>query len=248
MTSPVPVDPIVASTTVILMKSNGRAPNPSNLGTATGFFFRKRGSLYLITNRHVVIDEELNHFPDELVIRVHTRLRSMLNNRDIHIPLYLNGNQAWLEHPQDNNVDVVAICINNFVNDADVINAWSDQYFFQEDELVNYGDSVLVMDYPRGFYDRMHNLPIGRSGTVASQFKSHFEGNKYFLVDAVLHPGTSGSTVFFPTRSTRTTTQGYTSGSFPPVLLGINSGAYEPLELNTVWYADLIDTIIPDRN
>lgn len=238
------VDPFVTSVTVIQMMSNGDAPYPSSLGSATGFFYKKEGSLYLITNRHVVIEEERKHFPDELVIRVHTNLNTMVDNRDIQIPLYSNRNHVWLEHSTEDNIDVVAICIDDFVEDADVIQGWSSQHIIDDDELINYGDSVLVMGYPRGFHDRMHNLPIGRSGTIASLYRGRFEGRRYFLVDAVLHPGTSGSPVYIPARRTRNTVHGLSIGSFPPVLLGIFSGAFEPLGLNTIWYAELIEEII----
>lgn len=245
MARPVVVDPYVTNVTVIQMRSNGRAPTPSNLGSATGFFYKKEVSLYLITNKHVVINEERRHFPDELILRVHTNLHSLIDNRDIHIPLYLNGNPVWLEHPTLENVDVVAICIDDHVREMDVIQSWSSQNFVPEDELINYGDSVLVMGYPRGFYDTMHNLPIGRSGTIASLYRGHFEGRPYFLLDAVLHPGTSGSPVYIPTRQSRTTVHGLVIGASPPVLLGINSGSFEPLGLHTIWYAELIEEIIP---
>lgn len=245
MAGQIRVDPFVTSVTVIHMMSNGDAPNPSSLGSATGFIYNKEGSRYLITNRHVVIREERNHFPDELVIRVHTRPKPMVDSRDIRILLYSDENHVWLEHPSEQNIDVVAICIDDYITDTDVIREWSNEYFVQNDEIIDYGDSVLVMGYPRGFYDMRHNLHIGRSGTIASLYRMRFEGRRYFLVDAVLHPETSGSPVYIPRKSTKKTLQGYEIGSYPPVLLGINSGAYESLGLNTIWYADLIEDIIP---
>ena len=35
--------------------------------TATGFFYNYKEKLYLITNRHVIIDEYDGYYPDEIV-------------------------------------------------------------------------------------------------------------------------------------------------------------------------------------
>ena len=36
------------------------------LTSATGFFFERDGRLFLVTNRHVVLDEASDHRPDRL--------------------------------------------------------------------------------------------------------------------------------------------------------------------------------------
>lgn len=40
-------------------------------GGASGFFFKKGKTRYLITNRHVVFDDKTKTFPDFLVIELH---------------------------------------------------------------------------------------------------------------------------------------------------------------------------------
>ena len=68
------------------------------------FLLYQNFEVYLITNRHVVINEKKEFFPDHLVIRVHTSETNLLPNRDISIPLYDNQIPLWREHPNINNV------------------------------------------------------------------------------------------------------------------------------------------------
>ena len=63
---------------------------------ATGFFFERDDRLYLVTSRHVVLDEASNHRPDRLEIELHVdpkniaesehaalkRLTSLIKERD----------------------------------------------------------------------------------------------------------------------------------------------------------------------
>jgi hypothetical protein len=46
----------------------------SKLGCATGFFFKSEDSSYLITNRHVIIDEEDSFFPNKIRIIIHDNI------------------------------------------------------------------------------------------------------------------------------------------------------------------------------
>ena len=52
-----------------------------------------------------------------------------------------------------------------------------------------------MIGYPRGFYDQLHLFPIVKSGIVASRWGVPFQGKPYFLIDAKLFPGSSGSIV-----------------------------------------------------
>ena len=38
---------------------------------ATGFFFQRDDRLFLVTSRHVVLDEASNHRPDRLEVELH---------------------------------------------------------------------------------------------------------------------------------------------------------------------------------
>lgn len=105
---------------------------------------------------------------------------------------------------------------------------------------VNPFGNVVVVGYPLGFYDKKNNLPVYRKASIASAYGINFGGLPYFLVDANLHEGTSGSPVvnshhtLFKEGDKK---EGYK-------LFGIHSAEHvvdeDPLGLNVVWYADVL--------
>ena len=105
------------------------------------------------------------------------------------------------------------------------------------------------MGYPLGqYYDKENNLPVMRNGMVASVYPVPFRGNPYFLVDARLHKGTSGSPVLTKEKSTWIGANGDTVfGGASIYLLGVNSSTFplpkdiEPLGLNAVIFASIVD-------
>ncbi len=246
--APVMIDAVNTSVTLIEMYGQDTAGNPIRLGTATGFFFASAERKYLITNKHVVASSQ-GYKPLHLVIQVHTNPNSLVQNRRISIPLYDTGNnKLWSEHPNIANVDVVAIDITGLMQQTDVIFYFGTNNFLPNNVMLMSMDKCAVIGYPLGFYDHVHNLPITRGGAIASAYRAHFRGEPLFLVDAFLHPGTSGSPVILPSSSMRQTGNGIALGFFPHYLLGINSGEYQvngnKLGLNAVWYAELITDII----
>ena len=56
-------------------------------------------------------------------------------------------------------------------------------------------DDYLVIGYPRMFYDKVNLFPIVKSGIIASKWQGMLNGKPYFLIDAKLFPGSSGSIV-----------------------------------------------------
>lgn len=215
---------------------------------ATGFFYSHEDYLYLITSRHVVVNEANRHRPDLLQVSLHSDATDPRQRADLQIPLYVDGRPQWYEHPQFGaEVDVVAVAI----NDPHVLRDYCLVSFCERDilnrsEVVPLGQDVLIMGFPLGFHDTLHNLPIVRSATIASSFSHPFKGNPYFLTDARLHRGMSGSPVIFPD------VQAQHGSKWR--LLGIHSSALdvsdrdpvqdERLALNTTWYASLIAEIV----
>jgi hypothetical protein len=249
---PVLIDPLNLRVTLIDAFSRGQAPRPSKSHSATGFFYRQNDDKYLITNRHVVISENEEKYPDILRIKVHIDRNSLIPTRLIEIPLYDGINRLWIEHPDNLNIqdpkekiDLVAIKINNSIQNNDVIDFFTATDLPRNDLMVSLGDFCVITGYPYTFHDTVHYLPIVRSGTIASTWRAHFRGKKCFLVDSKLHAGTSGSPVVIPRTTARRDTRGGVGiGNFPPVLIGVNSGTYEGLDLNVVWYSFLIPEIL----
>jgi len=248
---PVLVESLNTSVTLVRMISTGLAPQPCEIGSATGFFFKMNEGKFLVTNRHVIIEEEGHHYPDKLVIRVHTSSTSSIPNRDIQLPLYsAEKKPLWLQH-SDSRIDVAVLEIGHLIEDSDRIRFWQPEEFSPASEVIEVGSPVIVIGYPLGLYDTPHNLPITRSATVATVYRAHFRDRRLFLVDATLHEGTSGSPVikaaFSNVSKSPSGVMHYISSAY---LLGANSGpwlhgpGYAELGLQAVWYPELISEII----
>ena len=65
------------------------------LTNATGFFFERDGRLFLVTSRHVMIDEPGKHFPDRLEIELHLDPNHLARSTGFSIPLYRDGRSVW---------------------------------------------------------------------------------------------------------------------------------------------------------
>jgi hypothetical protein len=129
---------------------------------------------------------------------------------------------------------------------------------------VQASDDVVVIGYPRGFYDEANLYPIVKSGIIASRWGANFGGKRFFLIDAKLFPGSSGSVVISkPIDLVIKGGQILHSPEKQFALLGVYSGEpfqqESPLELEDVliiqkrgfnvgivWYADLIEEILKD--
>jgi hypothetical protein len=109
---------------------------------------------------------------------------------------------------------------------------------------IGLAEPLVILGYPSGFFDEVHNLPVARQGAVASAYPVPFRGESFFLVDAVLHAGMSGSPVFTRPWNTSVTAQADTVFGRPPYLIGINSAYYGNLNLNIVWFSDLIKQLV----
>src|SRR6266550_8725496 len=89
-----PVSDINFCTTKVRMLKTG-----TELGSASGFFFRHRDTKYLATNRHVVIDENDGFFPTSLLLTLHLDRLDLTKNQVVEVQLYDSGRPLWKQHP-----------------------------------------------------------------------------------------------------------------------------------------------------
>ena len=217
---------------------------------ATGFFFERDGRLFLVTSRHVVIDEASDHRPDRLTIELHVDRQNIANVIQWSIPLY-DGNQALWRQGVDSggSVDVVAVEIHRQALPETVLLApFTPAHLVAELDQVEVGTAVLIVGFPLGFHDNLHHLPVARHAGIASAFGIRFQGQGYFLTDARMHRGTSGAPVV-----ARITTDRSGRGDLAWTLLGVHSARMdvanrdidedERLNLNCAWYADVLLTL-----
>lgn len=57
-------------------------------------------------------------------------------------------------------------------------------------------EEIVMIGYPNGLWDELHNLPIIRKGITATHPRLRLNGKPEFLIDAACFPGSSGSPVF----------------------------------------------------
>ena len=220
------------------------------LTNASSFFFERGERLFLVTSRHVMIDEPSKHFPDRIEIELHTDPDNLAKATGFSIPLYRNGKSLWRQgFDSAGEVDVAVIEIERAALPASTLyRAFTPEHLLSTLDQVEIGSSLLVVGFPLGFHDTLHHMPVVRHAVIASSFGLRFQGQGYFLTDARTHRGTSGSAVVMrvPERVSQ-------HGDLPWILLGVHSARLdvgtrdleldEALGLNCAWYADIVLTL-----
>lgn len=221
-----------------------------SLTNASGFLFRRDERLFLVTSRHVLLDEPSKHFPDRIEIEVHVDPADMGKSTGFSIPLYRNGMSLWRQALDTaGEVDVAAIEIElAALPKTAVYSAFTPSHLHDPLEHVEVGTSLLVVGFPLGFHDTLHHMPVVRQAVVASSFGLRFQGKGYFLTDARTHRGTSGAPVVM-----RASEQRADLAEPNWILLGVHSARLdvgsrdleldEALGLNCAWYADILQTL-----
>jgi hypothetical protein len=220
------------------------------LTNASGFFFERDGRLFLVTSRHVMIDEASNHFPDRVEIELHIEPENMARSIGFSIPLYRDGKSAWRQaHDSGGPVDVAAIEIErDALPSTAVYRPFTPGHLPAELESIPVGKSLLIVGFPLGFHDTLHHLPVVRHAALASSFGLRFQGQGCFLTDARTHRGTSGApVVIYRPEADRM------HDDLACTLLGVHSAVFdvgsrdlnldEALGLNCAWYADILLTL-----
>jgi hypothetical protein len=189
-----------------VVRLEGQTPVGTSIGT--GFLYKYKNRLFLVTNKHVIND--VTHG-----IYTITKLDTTSKTYD---PLIGQGisfnfrNTDFIGHP-DPNIDVTVSNISekvNFTNDS----GNPIFYFTIEDDIIPTDEQVekfispleeiIFIGYPSGIWDSTNLLPIIRKGITATPYYYDFLGEKKFLIDASVFPGSSGSPVFL-----------YYSGGYP---------------------------------
>ncbi|HEU5296622.1 MAG TPA: serine protease [Burkholderiaceae bacterium] len=222
------------------------------LTKASGFFFERGERLFLVTSRHVLIDEPSAHRPDRIEIELHLDEIDLTQSTGFSVLLYREGESIWRQgRDSGGDIDVAVIAL-----DREALPSSANLCAFTPASLENVldevevGTSLLIVGFPLGFHDTLHHLPVVRQATIASSFGVRFQGQGYFLTDARTHRGTSGAPVVMRTQSAE---HGEGACDLPWKLLGVHSARMdmatrdlrqdESLGLNCAWYADILMTL-----
>lgn len=243
MTAPRPaaVDPLLLAT-VHIATFAGR----TGLTNASGFFFRRDERLYLVSSRHVFIDEDNGHLPDRIEIELHADVHNLADATGLSVLLYRDGRACWRQGEDDGGeIDVAVLEIDTeSLPDTVVLTAFTPANLPGDADTVEIGQPVLIPGFPLGFHDGLHHFPVVRQGAIASPWGWRFQGQGWFLTDARTHRGISGAPVV---------TRAPGLGPLPWLLLGVHSSRLdmgnrdqasdESLGLNGAWYADIVMTL-----
>ncbi len=217
---------------------------------------------WLVTNRHVIIHRYKNVevIPDSFTFN----LRKIVNNDILKwdpITIYREELLDRLKVHRDKHVDIGIVRVSDLVNSRIASNKelkYVDPFGVSKLNMVGNNninvevtDDVIIIGYPKGYYDEFNLYPIVKSGIVSSGWGLYFDGQPYFLIDAKLFPGSSGSIVFSkPTNTTVVNGKMMYSRDKQFAFLGIYSsdrqdpnGMYD-YNIGKVWYAHLIEDII----
>jgi hypothetical protein len=236
------IEPLLLTTTRV---STFDGPRP--LTGASGFFFEREGRLFLVTSRHVLIDQPSEHFPSRIEIELHTDATNLTQSTGLSVLLYRDGKSIWRQGGDaGGEIDVAVVELERGALPGSVVlRCFTPANLQRSLEEVEVGTSLLIPGFPLGFHDALHHLPVVRQAVIASSFGLRFQGMGYFLTDARTHRGTSGAPVVMRSPNA--------DPALPWKLLGVHSARMdvggrdleldETLGLNCAWYADILLTL-----
>ena len=178
-------------------------PRGSNVGTGFGYVHHTDAGVirFLVTNRHVVEGVASGRFFFTRAVGPSPTEGPRPGQRiDMHINAFRNG---WTFHP-DPAVDLAVFPFDQIhrqmVKDGNLA------YFLpigssallstSEEQALDIVEEVVFVGYPTGLFDRQHLFPLFRHGITATPPALDYDGTRVVLIDASVHPGSSGSPVF----------------------------------------------------
>lgn len=260
------VDPLFATTTPISTNS-GR-------DGGTGFFLNYDDSTYLVTNRHVLNPDSGSVTEFRIWFRDHHDITSV-----VHEDIDIAGGDGtdWFGHFEGTDVDLALVPLNRRLSTLDELygeGAVTGSLAFTRDwyipEAVRIESDVSIFGYPGGLMDTQAKYPVRRKALISSPYGGLFDGEMYFLTDAKMHRGTSGSPVIMnkglgwsnpdevpENRTKRAYILGVHSAELPPEVYSPESRERwvtgkrgkvmgeknRELDLNIAWYPEAIDAV-----
>lgn len=212
------------------------AAKGNKIANATGSIILHKQNPYLITNRHVVtfIDPQ-GARANELTINYHSTkgLGSWIKKIE---PLYdSNGNYRWIEHPDGNSIDVIALPLRS--NDSDIRIFFFDLSLAQADMLAAPSMPVSIIGFPFGL-TMAGGWPIWKTGHIASDPDLDYDQKPSFIIDATTRPGMSGSPVVLRSYTSYVSKNGIynVDGKTHTRFMGVYSGRLrDDSEIGLVW-------------
>jgi hypothetical protein len=241
--APHPIAELVelSATGVVLLWTSSAGGKFEDQGT--GFFYRNGESRFLVTARHVLLDEKRDYRPTRVRFNLKTSKEDISKSREVTLDLWSNGKPTFRFAAEP--IDLAAIPIPDSVVEGAYYREVVPDFAPPEEVFVSLGSEVLLVGFPEGFYDEANQLPIARRGSIASVYRVHFKGRPIFIVDAHLHSEMSGAPVFLAPTNTVFGRKGrfeLRAGNVS-FFLGVHHQGFDNLELHEVYYPDLVPSL-----
>lgn len=194
------VEPASLMTTPVFLMNGHQA-----IQQGTGFFFASTkadgtpDTVFLVTNYHVVtgrapLSKEAG-LGDHVQFLIHEDRTDVARVRHLELPLYDAQRQPlWVTSDPVPDADVVLLPVPPA--------AYQGVSLFVFTEAHTHGDikmrptsGATLLGYPYGLADTAHDLPVWKTGHIASEPSVDFDNRPVFLVDVSAFPGMSGSPV-----------------------------------------------------
>lgn len=199
-------------------------------GSGTGFFFRfcrdqNSATPVIVSNKHVIDGSESGLFYITLC-KPGTQEPNL--GKHVAVPI-ANFESYWVKHP-DPEVDLAVFPIAPVLR---FLQAQGNEPYTMSFEMslvadasfmssVSAVEDIVMIGYPTGLWDAVHNLPIVRRGITATPAYVDFDGKPHFMIDCACFPGSSGSPVMLYNVGMHSDKQGNINlGSTRVKLLGI---------------------------
>jgi hypothetical protein len=164
----------------------------------TGFLLERKVSetaskIFLVSNKHVLLGYES-------IALTFTAASQGNPQHGTKRRFFINELQKYVkQHPSDA-IDIAVIdCTGVFVANLGQIYYKFVSYEmlsdFTDPELT-VAQNVYFVGYPDNVFDVVNNLPLIRSGLIASHPSLDYNGTPVFIIDAQVFPGSSGSPVY----------------------------------------------------
>lgn len=169
-------------------------------GTGTGFFFnfkiKDRVYSTIITNKHVV-----NYNPKETVkFLLHLSKNGSVSKENFEVTL----DTEWIFHP-NHEIDL-CFCFFNPIVEKIKSEYEKEVFYIPIEQNLVYDkvqlkdlsalETVVMVGYPNGLWDKENNFPLFRTGVTSSHPGFNFNQAGVGVVDMACFPGSSGSPIF----------------------------------------------------
>ena len=171
-------------------------------GEGEGPQWRTIEDMWLVTNRHILIPSQGNEAfaPTKITLG----LRKIDDSGALHweqVVLSGDGIEELARFHPDSSIDVAVLeiseaVINRIRSGAKYIQPYflhAGNFAGKNNIQVEASSDVLVVGYPKGFYDNVNLFPIIKSGIVASRWELASRASRIFLLMPSCFPGLRGA-------------------------------------------------------